>query len=312
MESRHDTKKKDHKKDKEEEPTLVLDMFWEDDDTLVQGDDYYSQQPLKFKSLSSKPKMPVQYGDAKILNDIDLSKRSSCGVSKCFWPSVSDPDNVGYLVTNEGEADALYYAFDVAKDIAENCGVRHTFAPHTPVVLIEVSVAWMTNLARMVFNPSRVAVGQRSPQVFHPHDTVVAVQKVICAPSPNLLYGTGGTKWPYMVAEMEKFRDQVVVSRAELKARLHKEAEHLKCVFTRYPTYWLDFQGIVDTKGNFYHMDIDQNYWNEHHLRAVNLQKQEKCLDDFYLMVQGLTDPVFNATLLLARDGDHDDDDDDD
>ena len=282
------------------EDSIELDLYWEDDDSLVQGDDSYSREPILLRSTPSDNvhDMPIVYVDSTLLDDVDLSQRSSCGVSKCFWPSVSDPD-IGYVLTAEEYYDGLVYAYDLTQEITEKCGVHYLIPANTPPVLVNVTEEYMTKLARSVFNPSRHNVGQKSPWVFYPKDTVVTVQKVIRAPTPNLLYGTGGTKWEAMVGAMPEFRGQLDISLAELQERLTQEIERIECIFQFHPTYWLDFQGLIDTKGNFYHMDIDENYYTTPRLREQNKREQESCLDDFRLMVEGLTQRDFDETLLL-------------
>lgn len=285
-----------------------IELYWEKDHKgLVLGDDDYSQRIFLHTPPEEKEhKMPVTYASSNILEDIDLSKRSSCGVTKCFWPSLRSPSNVGYLLTTEGYYDGLYYAYDVAQDIAENCGVKHLIPNDSPVVLVNVTESFMTKLARLVFNPMRTKLGQKSPFVFYPKDTVLVIQKVMVAPTPYLLFGTGAHNWPAMVRNMPEFRQKLSlidsITRQQLKKRLEQEAKGIECVFQRYPTYWSGFQGFIDTKGNFYFMDMDEVYYTTPSIRSKNQRKQKRCLKYFHLMIQGLTMEEFDETQLLSSD----------
>jgi hypothetical protein len=239
--------------------------------------------------------MEVVYDNHFPWDDVDFTIQASCGVDKCFWPSVSEPQQYGYLITAEGGYDGVRQALVFAQHIAQVCSARHLFLPSSDgVVLVNVTMEFMQDLAQRVHNPSRVAVGRPTPWVFYKKDTRLTVQKVIRAPVPHLLYGTYGTKWDAMIQEIPKFQQQLQISLSTLRQRLEQEKKVLQCVLEKAGTmYWHDTQGLIDVQGRFYHIDLDHHF----HYQGTSADEgweqeiihRNRCLDDFQEMIEEVT-----------------------
>ena len=233
--------------------------------------------------------MALEYEANFPWHDVDFSVRSSCGVDKCFWPSVSEPAT-GYLVTAESGYDGLREASLFAEQIEDTCGARQLFLKGHPAKLVNVTTDFMKQLAKLVHNPSRVAVGEESPWVFYKKDTRVTVQRVVRAPSTHLLYGTYGTKWDAMMKDIPSFLKKVKVPLPVLRKRLQEEKKKLQCVLEHAGrVYWHDTQGIIDTKGRYYHIDLDHHFNLKGSSQDLGeeeeLERRKKCLNYFQEMI---------------------------
>jgi len=232
--------------------------------------------------------LPLEFANDFDWSDVDFGVQSSCGVDKCYWPSVSDA-SYGYLVTTEGNYDSLRIAFDFGARMEETCGARQLQAHNEPAVLVNVTTHFMKYLGSLVHNPSRRAVGEASPWVYYEDDTCVTVQKVAAAPKPHLLYGTYGTKWPAMVKSVPAFQEQLQVPLDVLRRNLQAEKRRVKCILRLNRNYYQDLQGLIDTKGHFHHIDLDAHVWRPRKSPEKERAGHRKSLKLFTKMIDILT-----------------------
>lgn len=225
--------------------------------------------------------LPVEYDIAFSWNDVDLSRKGSCGLSKCFWPSVSSQMH-GYLFSAESNYDNMRKSFYLARDLEESCSISHLYAE--PAVLVNVTTEQMQQLDQQTFNPSRFKVGERSPYVFYVGDSSVVMQKVIAAPQPHLLYGTGGTKWDAMLNDIPSFKNHIHPRR--FRRRLKNERRKIECALRHERHYWNDFQGLIDTGGFFYHIDFDSHFDMDQVSDLAEAAYIKTALNDFDEMIK--------------------------
>ena len=128
------------------------------------------------------------------------------------------------------------------------------------------------------------------------------VQPVRIAPSITLEFGSMNRKMEYTVAKISEFRRQVVGAiddsnrqqkkngeegrwssrRRSFRRNLFDAAKGIRCALQASPThqYWYDFQGLIDLEGNFYHTDLDSQFWNVDRLFRRRNDKDDGDDDD--------------------------------
>ena len=230
--------------------------------------------------------------------DVDFSVQASCGVDKCFWPSISNP-TTGYLITDSGSCKnfmVLTKAILFAQKIEQKCGARHLFAPNSSAISIVVPREILQRLVQNVHNPSRVAVGKPSPKVFDDSTMAVSVLKVVRAPAESILYGskhgTAGTKWEAMMTQMDSFREKLEAPLPDIRQRLQEEKKRLECVLKEDGgCYWGDLQGLIDTQGRYYHIDLDQHFYSEKKSWCFkkSMERGQRSVGEFQHMIDILT-----------------------
>jgi hypothetical protein len=137
---------------------------------------------------------------------------------------------------------------------------------------------------------------------YNPEYEWIVVQPVKVAPSPALSFGVIGPKFDQLVLEqIPQFRHQVRVSTEVLEGRLTRAQAGIRCAMQHSPTkrYWYDFQGLIDVDGNFFHTDVDSQFWNmmgssnsdDHRDDHDTYKKEQSVLRMFNEMIQRIVYP---------------------
>ena len=239
--------------------------------------------------------------------------KGKCGADKCFWRSNSDPDSVGYLVAS---ADYHYkrmkQAYKFAVNILdEKCKAKHLFleAPQ----LVKIDPDWAKKLNSLRHNDQNEFAYRKGRQkkrgdVFHEDDHYVVVQKVKVAPKPNLMFGFMAKKWEMLVEkDIPRFRKELQskgISLREIEEKLESERKGIECAMEYSETYWYDLQGLIDVDGNYFHIDVDSQFWAEigdpedpvHSsvktvTKAMAYQRRQNLIGRFNEMIQRLVYP---------------------
>jgi len=197
-------------------------------------------------------------------NDMNLTKKASCGVDKCFFRSLRD-ETVGYLVAGGGQFEYLEEAYNLAKSIQQEFQAKHFYLEN--VKKFQVSEKFQTILNGLVYQANRDLEGQKQEPVYLTDDVVdlrrfVAVQKVRVAPEPNLFVALAGQNRRVMLQHTDNFRAQIPDKEA-FGRQFTEEIERIRKVLDTYPKLRYDFQGMVDLYGKFYFLDMD----GMHHVR---------------------------------------------
>lgn len=203
---------------------------------------------------------------------VSQNAKGMCGADKCFWRSTSDPDSIGYLVASAGEHyQRMKRAYEFAVQVLdEKCKARHLFleAPQ----LIRIGPTWAKKLNSLRHNDQAEFAnkwGQRkkSKDVFDEDDHYMVVQKVKVAPKQNLMFGFMETKWEMLVErDIPRFRSELRangISLRDMEVKLEFERKGIECAMEYSETYWYDLQGLIDLEGNYFHIDVDSQFWVE-------------------------------------------------
>ena len=245
--------------------------------------------------------------------EVSIGVPGKCGADKCFWRSTSDPDSVGYLVASaKHNYKRMKASYEFAVDILNGkCNAQHLFLQEPQLVRIDPPFARRLN--SLIQNDHNDFADQKGTpmkvgNVFSEKDPFVVVQKVKVAPKPNLMFGFMQSKWEMMVEQgIPRFREELNsrgISLPTIEEKLESERKGIECACEYSKTYWYDLQGLIDLEGNYFHMDIDSQYWvkigDPYHpedtsvmtiTRATNYQRRHGLIGRFNEMIQRLVYP---------------------
>jgi hypothetical protein len=278
-------------------------------------------------------------------NDVQAVQgvKGKCGADKCFWHSTSDPENVGYLIASaKYHWEPMKKAYDFAVDVLESkCNAKHLFLEPPQKVKVWHTLVGQLNKLRHNEQGSFVKEKGEEPRkvlerdVFEEDDNFVVVQKVRVAPKPHLMFGFMASKWTMMCEkEIPRFRSELLASGfslSEIETKLEAERRGVECAMQHSDTYWYDLQGLIDIEGNYFHIDIDSQYWVEisetktgNDLKTVTnamaFKRRHVMIGKFNEMIQRLVFPppervgeldAWGAKAPRPRSADGDDDSDD-
>jgi hypothetical protein len=236
-----------------------------------------------------------------------------CGADKCFWRSSSDPESVGYLVASAGyHYRTMKKAYDFAVDVLDRkCHARHLFleAPQ----MVSVTPSFVQTLNSLKHNDhaefvDNLGIKGKKPRavlkIFDEDDQHVVVQKVRVAPKPNLMFGYMARKWDMLVKDVPRFRSELQATGTRLRhiqEKLESERKGIECAMQYSDTYWYDLQGLIDLEGNYFHIDIDSQFWMEIAdfesdngkavTNAIAYQRRQTLMGKFNEMIQRIVDP---------------------
>ena len=228
-------------------------------------------------------------------------------------------------------------AYKFAKEIIETkCHAKHLLLePPLQVKVTDEFVQKINNLTHIewaVFkdkvHPREKGESARSDRdVFW--GNLLVVQKVMVAPSPNIIFGFDRMKWGHTVVELiPKFRKEILMnstakitkhnlSLKDLETKLESERKGIQCAIEHSGgsfdsrQYWFDLQGFLDLDGNYYHVDIDSQFWRrKKSLRSKDMYaRKQAVIQRFNEMIQRLTDPPPSGVPELPKGGRYHDDD---
>jgi hypothetical protein len=227
----------------------------------------------------------VDGADAFDWNDLDWQKGGDCGLTKCFFHSVSNA-TVGYLVASVGNYDIMQRASQLAANLTEQIpGLRHLYLETDPRAP-RVSPSLVAKLNAHADQPVRRAANRTIQAVYEEDETTLVVQTVIKAPAVTLMFGCcAGTKFIAMQQLAHDFWPRIP-NRTLFRHNLRQERDRIERALYLEPRLWDDFQGLVDVHGHFYFIDLDGHFGysgNATHLtpRFVNtlIRRRLKVLD---------------------------------
>jgi hypothetical protein len=229
-------------------------------------------------------------------DDVDLTQKGNCGSHKCFFRSVSN-DTLGYLVAPKLEFHKMKKASLLVTRLEENFGAKHFMADEP--LKVKVSKSLIKTLNRLVDNPQRreKGIGQQEDMFDMSRDGTksrLAIQKVIVAPDNTLFFAHSRSgrlvtekqlpDFALTIPDKEAFRHQLLV-----------ETIKLERIFQEEPMLAWDFQPLIDTAGNVYHIDLDghlsHSYWD---FSQAETQKEGALCVDFLREVE---DVITNLAL---------------
>lgn len=216
--------------------------------------------------------------------DVDLTRSGTCGWHKCFFPSLSNT-SVGYLVANYRRYSEMKQGADLAKTIESRFGSKHF---HLDLVTVNVTRSFVKKLQSLVDQPARRVKGLPNGLVYKDMDTQVAVETVVRAPEPNLFFAAIRASATVMVKQLADFRP-LIPDRDAFREQLQAEHERLTRVLKVHPSMACDFQAMIDTMGNLYHIDLDEFGIGDKKHHRVNLYRRK--------VLESLQDVTLNLTV---------------
>jgi len=255
--------------------------------------------------------------------DVQVSQKveGACGFDKCFWRSVSDPENVGYLMASaKYHYDRMTKAYDFSVDVLnKKCNAKHLYLEKP--LLVEVKSDFVQQLNSLKQNRHLEYVDNIAPRpegkksrvdhkVFKENDPYLVIQKVKVAPKPSLAFGYIARKWDLLVVkDLPKFRSLLTskgIDPKSLEPKLEDERRKIECVMDNSSTYWYDLQGLIDAEGNYHHLDVDSQFWvdvgdpheaqdDDEGVKIVDLKEtyemRHELIGKFNEMIQRLVNP---------------------
>mmetsp|Transcript_37561 Transcript_37561/g.81842 ORF Transcript_37561/g.81842 Transcript_37561/m.81842 type:complete len:376 (+) Transcript_37561:196-1323(+) len=224
--------------------------------------------------------------------NLDLSRKGSCGLSKCFYHS-SLKDDEGYLVARSKNGtryhERLHRVWERAEQMSklgvevddergENDGTvggrgRHFFL-EPPLNVAYPSRSTLKQLNKMTHGPgkSRHYYGNLqlyNAEVLRRGGATLVVQKVRVAPAPNLIcrcyFFRGGDRerGRFKLDDLSSNRDEfrsAVQSREAFMATFLDELKRLARLVADdyFSRLFYDFQFLLDAEGRIHHIDLDR------------------------------------------------------
>ena len=196
-------------------------------------------------------------------SDVNLNQKANCGMAKCFLEANSngstynDTLQVGYLVASRQHYRDMRRASELANWLTREFGAHHFYMEDAQMV--RVTPELVDKLNELVHQPLRIIANKSTQAIFNENETVVALQKVIKAPTPTLTFGSSATKVESLQKLLPEFR-QHIPNKTALAEQLYKERSVIHQALVTVSTLWRDFQGMVDVHGNFYFIDLDGHF----------------------------------------------------
>jgi hypothetical protein len=197
-------------------------------------------------------------------DNIGWPKRVPCGAQKCFYRLKSDPQ-VGYLVmpsSKKGD-DNRFTTLDLGWRLAER--LRHEYnIMHfllAPIVNATVSGELAEHLNYNMYDEKHQRAFSRNSmkkRKFRIGSTVHA-QKVQLAPKRSLVIGCTESKVEVIQQRLHRFLS-LVGDKEEFSRNVRHHFGVARSILRDVPCLVKDFQAMLDTQGDLYHIDFDRCY----------------------------------------------------
>jgi len=194
-------------------------------------------------------------------DNLDVTtKNPLCGVNKCFYFDKVYP-NIGYLVTSKRldkfSLTTEMNAYKLAQRLESEHQIRHFLdgppeVTKVPMHMVDplnssinvVGIGHMTNINKSRFKSNMDVIVQRNH----------------VGPVPHVLIGCTGRKREYTIPMFDDFFDSVVTDHQSFANQLYTELESTITLLMKEPILFTDFQVMVDTYGQVYHLDFDRTH----------------------------------------------------
>jgi len=231
-------------------------------------------------------------------SNIKKAKRIICGKQKCIYRVNSNHD-VGYLVARSGVDDAvntttmpggfktIKAGWHLAQNLTQEYGIQHFLM--APPMNITISEELAAQLNQNLYSEKR-RYRLRNSTRYQVGSSVYA-QKVRLAPQPNLLIGTRQSNLDSLDGVLDKFID--TVKDKELFVRRFREnSGKMRALLHAETCMANDLQALVDTKGEFYHLDFDRCFLPDS-TEKQNMTSEE--LAETFQAIDEIEDRVYRA-----------------
>lgn len=204
---------------------------------------------------------------------IDGRRHAACGSFKCYLNSATN-ESVGYLVAQARLFPQMSRASSLVAQLRETMGANVLEFPGETPQLVNISTQMACLLADYSYQMHRTA--ERQQIILNPSMTQVVVHRVRRAPEPYIILGVSKGKRRRFRDEWATFMKDNNANRTEAYLQFSREIEKVRQSLKTFPNLAFDFQGLIDTHGTFYHMDMDR-------LFEKNFSRSEykEALEDF-------------------------------
>ena len=250
-------------------------------------------------------------------NDIDLTQRGSCGMTKCFFASArgGGGGKEGYLIQHSKRNQTKTYEkwqriWERAEELtSSHNGTRH-FLLGPPLMPVDPPLEVLKKLNAIVFGPGRTNNHYfgKTKRYSAKSNVGFIVQRVKMAPTPSLIsrcYFFGGKKkkegeegrfkFDDLSASTEKFRLAVSDENAFMSTFETELRQTIKLLADkRYSGLWKDFQFLLDTQGRIFHIDLDR--MEERTFRYPSKKGAKQCFNGALSKLAG----VFNGNYTFS------------
>ena len=229
----------------------------------------------------------------EILQSLDYETKAICGGYKCFFrlkqhrnnenendpndpTSNSDTDNIAYLVSIKpihGDGlQRLQQAYEMAQTLEKEYPQIKHFLLGPPKRLYNLTKEWSDTLSSNVIGqqktvqkwldspPHNDTNKHRYGQRYLPNDNI-NIQKIQIAPTPHLIIGCEGGKFLETMRDVKQLVANSVIDKVNFIRRFEENINIVKEMVKKGGKYsclvW-DFQLVLDSYGNLYHIDLDR------------------------------------------------------
>ena len=192
-----------------------------------------------------------------------LSNRVPCGANKCFFPLKSNPQ-IGYLVApskrksdKERKSSTAWFrtleaSWQLAEYLENEYDIRQFLLE--PPRSITVTNHLASHLNRNLWRESQSKMLTKDR---YPEGSTAFIQKVQTAPTLNLLIGCAPSKVRQFQQDVDEFLPSIE-RRNSFASNFKNEMRKARKLMKDEPCLIKDFQVLVDTKGELYHLDFDR------------------------------------------------------
>jgi hypothetical protein len=201
-------------------------------------------------------------------NNIATRNRVVCGKEKCLF-KVKSSKAVAYIVAQPlRESDntttttiptrkrdgfaSIRAGYNLGQNLTQQYGSMHFYV--SPPMNLTVDKSLTKQLNQNLWSEER-QYRLRDSTSFN-EGGAIYVQKIHLAPEPNLLLGTRSSQLDLLKRTLPKFLSTVQTS--SFLKRFQSNIKQQKLLIQSEPCLANDFQALVDTRGNFFQLDLDR------------------------------------------------------
>lgn len=259
--------------------------------------------PAWNKTKSSTPTFNQNdtFDDAFNAQNLEWSKRKvPCGSQKCLYriKSKSDPQ-IAYLVATEqhssGYGKRLESAWQQAQQLERDYKIKHFLLGPPQQVKVSKDLARRLRHNLYVEKHRQMLKGKELWQRY-PKGSTVHVQKVRIAPKNHLLLGCVDSKINAFQQDWPRF-SSLVKFKQSFATNFQNGLEETKLLLKMEPCLFKDFQVMVDTRGDLYHLDFDRCFRSSGKKWHMPSNFTASCLDSLDTINQDIQGILVNNTM---------------
>lgn len=200
---------------------------------------------------------------------LDLNKPAFCGNFKCFFYDSKNSDN-GYLIRDSAGAssdkalDIAVAGWEKAKELELKYHIRHLFLDlpfevHLPHDIVDSMNANSYHVKNVV--NGRLVKGAKPKKYHFHHNTPAIIQPNKSAPTQSIILKCKSLKEIESLGNYDIFKDIESLASYDKKGffeQLQSEISFTIALVEKEPFLTYDFQLMIDSNGNIYHLDFDR------------------------------------------------------